>query len=239
MTTIPTPLRPNFTAPTCSSSPPRASSRRSTPTASATAWEKPSTPPPASCGAPPMNGTPGQQPGSRLHHPRAGGRLLRLALVLHGRIQDPRQAGKHPELKGKVIVPDVLLNPHFASLELQFYEAAIPRPVSWPGLCRGAWFLEPGPARRLRSDHRAHGKQQGTGEYEDFLTGFVLPDGKVWGRPVGVAVAKDGSLLVSDDGSNTIWRVTYTGEEKRRGEPGILLGQLGGANKLVMPAFRE
>jgi len=35
----------------------------------------------------------------------------------------------------------------------------------------------------------------------------------VWGRPVGVAVAKDGSLLVSDDGSNTIWRVTYTGEK--------------------------
>jgi glucose/arabinose dehydrogenase len=52
-----------------------------------------------------------------------------------------------------------------------------------------------------------------TGEFEDFLTGFVLPDGKVWGRPVGVAVANDGSLLVSDDGSNTIWRVTYTGQK--------------------------
>jgi glucose/arabinose dehydrogenase len=50
-----------------------------------------------------------------------------------------------------------------------------------------------------------------TGEYEDFLTGFVLPGGKVWGRPVGIAVAKDGSLLVSDDGSNTVWRVSYTG----------------------------
>jgi glucose/arabinose dehydrogenase len=50
-----------------------------------------------------------------------------------------------------------------------------------------------------------------TGEYEDFLTGFVLPDGKVWGRPVGIAVAKDGSLFVSDDGSNTVWHVTYTG----------------------------
>ncbi|HXP10118.1 MAG TPA: hypothetical protein VN828_16555, partial [Acidobacteriaceae bacterium] len=54
-------------------------------------------------------------------------------------------------------------------------------------------------------------KGKATGEYEDFLTGFVLPDGKVWGRPVGVVVAKDGSLLVSDDGSNSIWRVTYTG----------------------------
>jgi glucose/arabinose dehydrogenase len=55
--------------------------------------------------------------------------------------------------------------------------------------------------------------QQGraTGEYEDFLTGFVTPEGEVWGRPVGVTVAKDGSLLVSDDGSNSIWRVSYEG----------------------------
>ena len=51
-----------------------------------------------------------------------------------------------------------------------------------------------------------------TGEYEDFLTGFVTPDGDVWGRPVGVAVAKDGALLVTDDGSNTIWRITHTHE---------------------------
>ena len=51
-----------------------------------------------------------------------------------------------------------------------------------------------------------------TGEYQDFLTGFVTPDGDVWGRPVGVAVAKDGSLLVTDDGSNSIWRVSYVGE---------------------------
>jgi glucose/arabinose dehydrogenase len=47
------------------------------------------------------------------------------------------------------------------------------------------------------------------GEYEDFMTGFVTPDGKVWGRPVGITVAKDGSLLISEDGNGTIWRVTY------------------------------
>jgi glucose/arabinose dehydrogenase len=51
-----------------------------------------------------------------------------------------------------------------------------------------------------------------TGEYEDFVTGFVTSDGKVWGRPVGVAVAKDGSLMVTDDGSNSIWRVSYAGK---------------------------
>ena len=48
-----------------------------------------------------------------------------------------------------------------------------------------------------------------TGEYEDFLTGFVTVDGQVWGRPVGVTMAQDGSLLVTDDGSNSIWRVSY------------------------------
>jgi glucose/arabinose dehydrogenase len=51
-----------------------------------------------------------------------------------------------------------------------------------------------------------------TGEYEDFMTGFVTPEGNVWGRPVGVAVGKDGALFVSDDGSNTVWRVSYTGK---------------------------
>jgi glucose/arabinose dehydrogenase len=52
-----------------------------------------------------------------------------------------------------------------------------------------------------------------TGEYEDFVTGFVTADGQVWGRPVGVAVASDGSLMVSDDGSNSIWQVSYTGKK--------------------------
>ena len=51
-----------------------------------------------------------------------------------------------------------------------------------------------------------------TGEYQDFVTGFVTADGQVWGRPVGVAVAADGSLMVSDDGTNSIWQVRYTGK---------------------------
>ena len=52
-----------------------------------------------------------------------------------------------------------------------------------------------------------HQTGHASGEYEDFLTGFVLPDGNVWGRPVGVATAQDGSLMVTDDGSSSIWRV--------------------------------
>ncbi len=52
-----------------------------------------------------------------------------------------------------------------------------------------------------------------TGEYQDFLTGFVTADGQVWGRPVGVAVAQDGSLMVSDDGSKSIWRISYANKQ--------------------------
>jgi glucose/arabinose dehydrogenase len=57
-----------------------------------------------------------------------------------------------------------------------------------------------------------HQTGRASGEYEDFVTGFVTKDGTVWGRPVGITVAKDGSLLVSDDGSNSIWRVSYVGK---------------------------
>jgi hypothetical protein len=58
-----------------------------------------------------------------------------------------------------------------------------------------------------------HQTTRSSGEYEDFLTGFVVDNGHVWGRPVGIAVAQDGSLLVSDDGSNSIWRISYAGAD--------------------------
>lgn len=128
-----------------------------------------------------------------------------------GGIQDPRHPGKHPELKDKVIVPDVLLQPHFASLEMTFYDGS-QFPSEYHGYAfaseHGSWN------RRKRTGYEVlcvpmhNGKADGSNE--DFLTGFVTPDGKVWGRPVGVAVAKDGSLFVSDDGSNSIWLVRYT-----------------------------
>jgi glucose/arabinose dehydrogenase len=125
--------------------------------------------------------------------------------------QDPRFEGKHPELKDKVIVPDVLVQPHFASLDLTFYEAKqFPQQYqhqifaaehgSWNRSVRAGYEVIFVPLK----DGRA------TGEYQDFLTGFVTPTGDVWGRPVGVAVAPDGSLMVTDDGSNSIWRVSYT-----------------------------
>jgi glucose/arabinose dehydrogenase len=127
--------------------------------------------------------------------------------------QDPRHKGKHPELKDKVIVPDVLLQPHNASLEIAFYEGN-----QFPAEYKGQIFAaEHGSWNRgTRAGYEVirvavdHGKA--TGAYEDFVTGFATPDGQVWGRPVGVTVASDGSLLVSDDGSNSVWRVSYSGK---------------------------
>jgi glucose/arabinose dehydrogenase len=126
--------------------------------------------------------------------------------------QDPRHKGKHPELKGKVLVPDVLVSPHNASLGLTFYTAR-----QFPEEYRGDLFAaEHGSwnrANRTGYEVVRVPLQNGhaTGEFEDFLTGFVTPDGQVWGRPVGVAVTTDGSLLVTDDGSSSIWRVSYVG----------------------------
>ena len=127
--------------------------------------------------------------------------------------QDPRHAGKHPELKDKVIVPDVLLQPHNASLEMLFYEGK-QFPEEFHGQIfaseHGSWN------RKTRAGYEvirvAIEKGKATGEYEDFITGFVMPDGQVWGRPVGIAVANDGALIFSDDGSKSVWRVSYVGK---------------------------
>ena len=127
--------------------------------------------------------------------------------------QDPRHEGKHPELKAKVLVPDVLLTPHNGSLGLTFYEGR-----QFPKEYRGDLFAaEHGSWNRAnRTGYEVIrvplNGGHATGEFEDFLTGFVTTDGKVWGRPVGVAVAKDGSLFVTDDGSQSIWRVSYVGK---------------------------
>ncbi len=127
--------------------------------------------------------------------------------------QDPRHPGKHPELQSRVITPDILLQPHFASLEMLFYKGSqFPEQYHGDGFAaeHGSWNR----AQRAGYEVIRLPMRDGhaTGEYEDFLTGFVLPDGTVWGRPVGVTVAKDGSLFVSDDGSRSIWHVIYTGK---------------------------
>jgi glucose/arabinose dehydrogenase len=127
--------------------------------------------------------------------------------------QDPRFAGKHPELKEKVLVPDVLLQSHSAPLSLAFYDGK-QFPAEYRGdvfvTSHGSWNRAHRTGYKIVRISTPNGKA--TGEYEDFVTGFVKDDANVWGRPVGVTVAGDGSLVFTDDGSNSIWRVSYVGK---------------------------
>jgi glucose/arabinose dehydrogenase len=122
---------------------------------------------------------------------------------------------KKTDLSSKVKTPDVIVQPHMASLEVVFYPA---QPAQFPTSYDGdAFAAEHGSwNRKNRAGYeviRIPMKEgHATGEYDDFLTGFVTSDGQVWGRPVGVAVGKDGSLFVTDDGSRSVWHVTYIGK---------------------------
>ena len=123
--------------------------------------------------------------------------------------EDPRLKGDRPDLAGKVAVPDVLLQPHSASLQLTIYDGKM-FPPEYRGdafaAFHGSWN------RAKRTGYKiVRVLQRGgvpTGEYEDFLVGFVADGESVWGRPVGVAVAHDGALFVSEDGNGTLWRVS-------------------------------
>jgi len=112
----------------------------------------------------------------------------------------------------------VLLQPHYASLEMLFYEGS-----EFPAEYRGDIFASEHGSwnRSVRAGYEVirvpmHHTDHASGEYVDFVTGFAVDNGHVWGRPVGVTVAPDGSLLVTDDGSNSIWRVIYTGAAATR-----------------------
>ncbi len=126
--------------------------------------------------------------------------------------EDPRHAGARPDLAGQVMVPDVMEQAHSASLQMTFYTATngvAAFPAEYQGdafvAMHGSWN------RNLRTGYKIarvrlnHGVP--TGGYEDFLTGFVADDRNVWGRPVGVTVAHDGALLVTEDGNGTLWRI--------------------------------
>jgi glucose/arabinose dehydrogenase len=127
-----------------------------------------------------------------------------------GNHEDRRHGNARPDLKDKITVPDVLLQAHSASLGLTFYQGN-----NFPTEYRGdAFAAEHGSWNRSKRTGykvvRIRLKDGvPTGEYEDFVTGFVVNDSDVWGRPVGVTVAKDGALLISEDGNGTIWRVTH------------------------------
>lgn len=133
-----------------------------------------------------------------------------------GNFEDPRHAGERPDLAGKAIVPDVLEQSHSASLEMTFYTATkgvAAFPADFVGdafaALHGSWNRTTRTGYKIVRIRVVHGVP--TGEYDDFMTGFVVDNASVWGRPVGVTVAHDGALLITEDGNGTMWRVAYAG----------------------------
>jgi len=127
-----------------------------------------------------------------------------------GNHEDPHHAGERPDLKDKVTVPDVLIQAHSASLGLTFYNGnAFPAEYHGDGFAaeHGSWNRAKRTGYKVIRIRMKDGVP--TGEYQDFMTGFVAGDSDVWGRPVGVTVTRDGALLVSEDGNGTIWRITH------------------------------
>lgn len=134
-----------------------------------------------------------------------------------GQHEDPRRKGEQPDLVKKAIVPDVLIQAHSAVLGMVFYEGKM-----FPADCQGDAFvaLHGSWNRASRTGYKIirikfkNGKP--VGGYDDFVTGWMLGEDKpeVWGRPVGLLVLKDGSMLITDDGGNKIWRVTYSKPKK-------------------------
>jgi glucose/arabinose dehydrogenase len=126
---------------------------------------------------------------------------------------DPRHKRERPDLADKITVPDVLIQPHSAPLGIMFYQGA-QFPPEYQGdafvALHGSWNRAERTGYKIVRLTFKDGAP--TGEYQDFLTGFVADDASVWGRPVGVAVAHDGALFVTDDAAGVVWRVTYDGK---------------------------
>lgn len=130
-----------------------------------------------------------------------------------GANEEPRLKGIRPDLGTKVIVPDTLIQPHSAPLGMVVYQAPKGAKFAFPAAYEGDIFVA------LHGSWN-RGKRTGykvvrvlmkngvpTGQYQDFMTGMVLSDRDVWGRPAAVEVAADGALLVVDDGGGVVWRI--------------------------------
>ncbi|HWK54256.1 MAG TPA: PQQ-dependent sugar dehydrogenase, partial [Hyphomicrobiales bacterium] len=132
-----------------------------------------------------------------------------------GSHEDPRLAGDRPDLSGKALRPDVPYTAHSAAVDLEFYPvqpsggSAFPSEYAGQGFAvlHGSWNRGHRTGHKIVTVPIANGEP--TGEYVDFLVGFIAEDGNAWGRPVALTVARDGSLLLSDDGANLIYRISY------------------------------
>lgn len=133
-----------------------------------------------------------------------------------GHHPDPTYGSKRPDLVAKTVTPDLLFQSHSAPLGLVFYDGAqFPKDYKGDAFVslHGSWNSGTPTGYKVVHVKFANGKP--VGGYDDFLTGFAKPGtnpAEVWGRPAGLLVAEDGSLLVADDAGKTIWRVAYTGK---------------------------
>jgi glucose/arabinose dehydrogenase len=133
-----------------------------------------------------------------------------------GQHADPTYGSKRPDLVRKAKTPDVLFQAHSAPLGLVFYEGS-QFPAEYKGdafvALHGSWNSAHPTGYKVVRVHFSNGKPENA--YTNFVTGWwdgSTSPARVWGRPVGLVVAKDGSLLVADDKGNTVWRVAYKGK---------------------------
>jgi glucose/arabinose dehydrogenase len=128
-----------------------------------------------------------------------------------GANEDPRRKGERRDLVAKSVVPSVLFEAHSAPLGMVFYNGTM-FPPEYRGNAfvafHGSWNRSKLTGYKIVSVPFRNGHP--AGGYDDFVTGWIAnPSGKAWGRPVGLLVLADGSLLIADDGGNLIWRVTH------------------------------
>ncbi|MGH6872516.1 MAG: PQQ-dependent sugar dehydrogenase [Rhizomicrobium sp.] len=133
-----------------------------------------------------------------------------------GRNPDPVYGKKRPDMVAKSVTPDLLFQSHSAPTGLVFYDAN-QFPAGYKGdafiSLHGSWNSGKPTGYKVVRVHFANGRP--AGGYDNFLTGFHVDDtnpAEVWGRPAGLAIARDGSLLVADDAGKTVWCVSYKGK---------------------------
>ncbi|MBO3269887.1 PQQ-dependent sugar dehydrogenase [Hymenobacter defluvii] len=135
----------------------------------------------------------------------------------YGQNVDPRRKDERPDLVKKAIMPEVPLGPHTASLGLAFYDQQAFSSRYQNGAFigqHGSWNRSTFSGYKVVFVPFEGGRP--TGKYEDFVTGFLVGNGdEAYGRPVGVTVMPDGSMLVTDDAGNKVWRVAAASAEAR------------------------
>ena len=127
-----------------------------------------------------------------------------------------------PEKVKQSKVPDLLFESHSSALDIAFYDGTL-FPDKYRGgafvVLKGSWNRSEPTGYKVVYVPFKDGRPEGS--YENFMTGFWVSGQKraeVWGRPAAVATMKDGTLLVADDTAGTIWRISYTGSQRRAGE---------------------